>query len=100
MLYRHSYGDLRVGIELAFYTATAGGYKVLGLKGGIIKPGYLADLVLVKANHLDIEDLPYSLLNLKDHYIEVVIVNGKIAYHKDQREHILKIIKNERKYLK
>jgi len=100
MLYRHSYGDLRVGIELAFYTATAGGYKVLGLKGGIIKPGYLADLVLVKANYLDIEDLPYSLLNLKDHSIEVVIVNGRIAYYKDQKEHILKIIKNERKYLK
>ena len=100
MLYRHSYGDLRIGIETAFYIATAGGYKVLGLDGGIIKPGYLADLILVNSDHFDIEDIPYSLLALKDNFIEAVIVGGKIVYSRDQRRDILRIIENEKKYLR
>ncbi|NJE04840.1 amidohydrolase [Thermococcus sp. M36] len=67
-----------------FRWATAGGAKALKLKAGLIKPGYLADLVLINARK------PQFLLgeNLYSHIVystrgsdvELVMVNGEVVY--------------------
>lgn len=67
-----------------FGWATLGGARALKLKAGLIKPGYLADLVLVNARKpqfLPGKD-PYSqvVYSTRGSDVELVMVNGEIVY--------------------
>lgn len=64
------------------YSATEGGYKILGIDGGRIAEGSLADLILVDLSlpemvpcHNLISNLVYSA---NGHVVDTTIVNGKV----------------------
>jgi len=65
LLQRHSYWDTRVKAIDVFKSATENGYKLLGLKGGKIKEGYIADLAIFDSNFI------YPLL--KDRIISNIV---------------------------
>ncbi|NJE48419.1 amidohydrolase [Thermococcus sp. 9N3] len=69
-----------------FGMATVGGARALGLKAGLIEPGYLADLVLINADKPWFRPLEnvYSLLvySARGSDVEKVVVNGKVAWAK------------------
>jgi cytosine/adenosine deaminase-related metal-dependent hydrolase len=79
---RHNYWDARVTAKDALRSATVGGYRLLGLKGGKVAEGYVADLVLLDANEL----YPFSPERLVSHVVyyttgdavKKLIVSGKI----------------------
>ena len=67
-----------------FLWATLGGARALRLKAGLIKPGYLADLVLLNARKprfLPGEN-PYShvVYSARGSDVELSIVNGEVVY--------------------
>ncbi|WP_457750903.1 amidohydrolase family protein [Thermococcus sp.] len=67
-----------------FRWATVGGAKALGLKTGLIKPGYLADLILLNARKPQFlpGENPYShiVYSARGSDIELVVVNGEVVY--------------------
>ncbi|AJC71889.1 amidohydrolase [Thermococcus guaymasensis DSM 11113] len=69
-----------------FGMATVGGARALGLKAGLIEPGYLADLVLINAKKPWFKpgENVYSLLvySARGSDVEMVVVNGAIAHRK------------------
>ncbi|NJE02723.1 amidohydrolase family protein [Thermococcus sp. MV11] len=73
-----------------FGMATLFGARALGLRAGLIKPGYLADLVLINAEKpwfRPMENL-YSLLvySARGSDVEVVVVDGRVVYEKGPGE--------------
>ncbi|WP_297073765.1 amidohydrolase [Thermococcus sp.] len=67
-----------------FGMATLFGARALGLRAGLIKPGYLADLVLINADKpwfMPMENV-YSLLvySARGSDVEKVVINGKIVW--------------------
>ena len=67
-----------------FLWATVGGVRALGLKAGLIKPGYLADLILLntrKPQFLPGEN-PYShiVYSARGSDVEMSVINGEIVY--------------------
>ncbi|WP_297535579.1 amidohydrolase [Thermococcus sp.] len=69
-----------------FGMATLFGARALGVKAGLLKPGYLADLVLIKADKpwfKPLENL-YSLLvySARGSDVEMTVVNGRILHRK------------------
>ncbi|ASJ03346.1 amidohydrolase [Thermococcus profundus] len=73
-----------IGSRDIFRWATVGGAKALGIKAGLIKSGYLADLVLINAKKpqfLPGKD-PYSHLvhSARGSDVEMVVVGGEIVY--------------------
>ncbi|MPW39279.1 amidohydrolase family protein [Thermococcus sp. 101 C5] len=67
-----------------FYWATVGGAEALGLKAGLIKEGYLADLVLIntkKLHFLPKENvLSHIVYSAKGSDVEKVFVGGELIY--------------------
>ncbi|ASJ12806.1 amidohydrolase family protein [Thermococcus thioreducens] len=67
-----------------FRWATAGGARALKLKAGLIKPGYLADLVLINARKpqfLPGENLySHIVYSTRGSDVELVMVNGEVVY--------------------
>lgn len=67
-----------------FYWATVGGAKSLGLKAGLIKEGYLADLVLInvkKLHFLPKENmLSHIVYSARGSDVEKVFVGGELIY--------------------
>lgn len=67
-----------------FYWATVGGAEALGLKAGLIKEGYLADLVLIntkKLHFLPRENvLSHIVYSAKGSDVEKVFVGGELIY--------------------
>ncbi|NJE01345.1 amidohydrolase family protein [Thermococcus sp. JdF3] len=67
-----------------FRWATVGGAKALGLRAGLIKPGYLADLVLINARKTQFlpGENPHShvVYSARGSDVELVMVNGEIVY--------------------
>ena len=86
---RHNYWDTRVKAIDAFRSATVNGYELLGVKGGLIKEGYVADLALLDGEQL----YPFKRERLYSHLVyyatgeivKGVIVNGKILDKKHLR---------------
>lgn len=79
----------RITVEQAFYLATAGGAKSLGLQTGQIKAGFAADLQIVKAplnlTPLTPEDrLAQLLFRHTQNQIKAVYVQGKLIHQKEQ----------------
>jgi 5-methylthioadenosine/S-adenosylhomocysteine deaminase len=74
-----------------FGMATHFGANALGLRAGLIRPGYLADLLLINADKpwfLPGENI-YSLLvySARGSDVEVVLVNGEIVHRKPEWDH-------------
>ncbi len=67
-----------------FRWATLGGARALRLKAGLVKPGYLADLVLLNARKPQFLPgaNPYShvVYSARGSDVELVMVNGKVVY--------------------
>ncbi|MEM3357635.1 MAG: amidohydrolase family protein [Metallosphaera sp.] len=86
LLQRHNYWSTEINASDVFMAATFNGYKMLGLKGGKIEPGYLADLVLIDKYQL----YPWIENRILSHVVynpprsvDIVIVAGKIIYKKN-----------------
>jgi len=67
-----------------FRWATVGGAAALKLKAGLIKPGYLADLLLVNARKPQFlpGENPYShiVYSARGSDVELAVVNGEVVY--------------------
>lgn len=90
LLQRHSYWDTSIKARHVFISTTLRGYELLGIKGGCIREGYVADLVLLNAKSITLQPIRKDnlLSNLvysaTGNEIEIVIINGKIIYNKKQ----------------
>lgn len=69
-----------------FEIATIGGARALGIKAGLIREGYLADLLLIDARKPWFKPMesPYSLLvySTRGSDVALTMVNGKIVWKK------------------
>lgn len=67
-----------------FKLATAGGARALGIKAGLIREGYLADLLLINARKpwFKPRENPYSLIvySARGSDVEMTVVNGEPVY--------------------
>ncbi|NON63611.1 amidohydrolase [Acidianus sp. RZ1] len=92
LLQRHSYWDTRIKALDVFTAATLNGYKLLGVKGGKIKPGYVADLALFDKYSLRPLAKDRLLSNIvylsTGDYIKKTILNGKIYDKKELTQKI------------
>ncbi|ADN51127.1 amidohydrolase [Vulcanisaeta distributa] len=90
LLQRHSYWDVSIKAIHAFKAATLNGYKLLGLNGGCVNNGCVADLVLLDLGSPRLQ--PARLDNILSNIVysadgsdvDMVIVNGKIIYDKSR----------------
>jgi cytosine/adenosine deaminase-related metal-dependent hydrolase len=75
--------------------ATVNGYRSVGLRGGLIAPGYLGDVTV-----LDIKDPrinPLNKLNVVNNIVyssnggmvKYLVVNGKVVYGPHNREELI-----------
>ncbi len=84
LLQKHKYWDPTIGHPLdVFRSATLNGAKALGFKAGLIKEGYLADLIIVdpKENMFPLQDYYTSIVySMKRDNVEKLIVDGKLIY--------------------
>lgn len=73
-----------------YQAATADGYRILGLKGGKITEGALADIVLLKANHptmVPCHSLVSNLVYAADgSLVDTTIVDGKVLVRHGKAE--------------
>lgn len=103
LLQRHSYWDMSIKAYHVFKAATEEGYKLIGVKGGRVEKGYIADFVLIRKDPLyplrKDRILSNIVYNSVGEYVEKVIVNGKIVYDEDKlitfnkrREELLKLL--------
>lgn len=102
LLYRHSYWSTSVKAIDALRSATYEGYKLLGIKGGRIEEGFVADLALLHVKKL----YPFSLDRLVSHIVYTidasavkgVITNGYLRT-RDELERKLPDLINRLHYL-
>ncbi|MEM3938974.1 MAG: amidohydrolase [Saccharolobus sp.] len=102
LLQRHSYWDTSIKASHIFKAATEEGYRLIGLKGGKIEKGYLADIVLLRKDYLyplrKDRMLSNIVYNAVGDYVEKVIINGKIVYDRamtkfeERRKELLKLL--------
>ncbi len=74
--------------ETAFRLATEKGFEAVGIKGGRILEGYVADLILINTDSPHLQPLydPLSqvVYSAKSSDIDTVICNGKVIMEKGQ----------------
>ncbi|AMQ17900.1 amidohydrolase family protein [Thermococcus peptonophilus] len=73
-----------------FEMATVGGARALGIKAGLIREGYLSDLLLIDARKswFQPKENPYSLLvySARGSDVALTMVNGKIVWKREKNE--------------
>lgn len=92
LLNRHSYWNTELDASNVFNMATLNGYRFIGLKGGIITPGYVADLVIIDGKSIRLN--PLTKRNVVSNIVysatgadvEKVLVEGKLVYDREERE--------------
>ncbi|MCY0859040.1 MAG: amidohydrolase [Sulfolobaceae archaeon] len=96
LLYRHSYWSTSVKAIDAFRSATYEGYKLLKVKGGKIREGYVADLVLLDAKRLYplFKDrlISHIVYTATGDMVKAVIVNGNMRTKDEILERLPKLI--------
>ncbi|MCY0850960.1 amidohydrolase [Sulfuracidifex metallicus] len=93
LLQRHSYWDLWVKASHVLEASTLNGYKLIGINGGEIKRGKVADLVILdrrsmlplKSDRI-VSNLVY---NVTGNSVNTVIVGGEISYDVSRKETFL-----------
>ncbi|RLE56714.1 MAG: amidohydrolase [Thermoprotei archaeon] len=110
LLHRHGYWSTDINAQHVFTAATVRGYELLNIKGGVIAPGYVADLVLI-----DVEKAPLQPLR-RDNVlstlvycvcgrdVEMTMVSGKVVYWRKRdeekwRERAMEIANKLNKYM-
>lgn len=97
LLQRNNYWDASaLTAEDALIMATRNGYRAVGLKGGLIEPGYLADIVIL--NHEDPKVNPLNKHNIIKNIVysytgsmvKMSIINGKPVYGPHNRIKLIK----------
>ncbi|GAB6944812.1 amidohydrolase [Vulcanisaeta sp. JCM 14467] len=90
LLQRHSYWDVSIKALHAFKAATINGYRLLGLNGGCVGSGCVADLVLLDLGSPRLQPIRGDNLLSNIVYsadgsdVDMVIVNGRIVYDKSR----------------
>jgi cytosine/adenosine deaminase-related metal-dependent hydrolase len=96
LLQRNNYWDAKaLTAKEALLMATVNGYRSVGLRGGLIAPGYLGDVTV-----LDIKDPrinPLNKLNVANNIVyssnggmvKYLVVNGKVVYGPHNREELI-----------
>ena len=90
LLQRHSYWDVSIKALHAFKAATVNGYKLLGLNGGCIGSGCVADLVLLDLSSPRLQPvrddniLSNIVYSADGSDVDMVIVNSKIVYDRSR----------------
>jgi len=88
LLQRHSYWDVSIKAYHAFKAATINGYSLLGLRGGCLDSGCVADVVLLDSRNprlqpLRMDNLLSNIVYSADgSVVDLVLVNGKIVYER------------------
>jgi 5-methylthioadenosine/S-adenosylhomocysteine deaminase len=98
---KHHFGADSITAGQVLLNATENGYRALGIKGGKIEKGYLADLILIDLRHYSmvpgvdlISNLVYSA---KDDSVRYSIINGRIIMEDGKVEGEEAIITNAMK---
>ncbi|ABP96166.1 amidohydrolase [Metallosphaera sedula] len=103
LLQRHNYWSTGITAVDVFRASSVNGYKMLGIRGGEIRPGYVADLVLLSKYEvypLTKERLLSHLVYNPPKEVEKVIIQGKIVYQKnDFRDRLKKLLEKLSLYL-
>ncbi|MGC9106443.1 MAG: amidohydrolase [Thermoprotei archaeon] len=94
---RHNYWDDRIGARDVFKMATEEGYKLIGVRGGRVEEGYVADLALLDAEEL----YPFKGDRLLSHIVyyatgdivKAVIVNGELKSKEWIRSRKIQLVK-------
>ncbi|MFP3240857.1 MAG: amidohydrolase family protein, partial [Caldivirga sp.] len=96
LLQRNNYWDAKaLTAKEALLMATVNGYRSVGLRGGLIAPGYLGDVTV-----LDVKDPrinPLNKLNVANNIVyssnggmvKYLVVNGKVVYGPHNREELI-----------
>ncbi len=89
LLQRHSYWDVSIKALHALKAATLNGYRLLGLNGGCIDRGCIADIVLLDARSPRMQPLrPDNIISnivysATGSDVVTTIVNGRVVYDRD-----------------
>ena len=93
LLYRHNYWDVRLKAKDSLTYATLNGYRILGIKGGIIGVGYIADIVAINMKNpwLKPKLNPLSLVvyTACRSDIDYVIIEGEVKVSPDIKEELI-----------
>ncbi|GAB6946410.1 amidohydrolase [Vulcanisaeta sp. JCM 16161] len=96
LLQRHSYWDVGIKAIHAFKAATINGYKLLGLNGGCINNGCVADLVLLDLSSPRLQParddniLSNIVYSADGSDVDMVIVDGKVIYDRSRDYPVLR----------
>lgn len=90
LVQRHSYWDLWVKASHVLQASTINGYKLVGVYGGEIKEGMVADMVILdprKARPLSQERVISNVVyNVTGDAVRKVIVDGNVVYDDEVKE--------------
>lgn len=92
LFYRSLYWDISLSYTDVFKMLTYNSYKALGINGGLVREGYVADLVVLDKLNIFSDDLNTAIRTLfnnfcKDH-VEMTIVAGNLSYIREDYEKI------------
>ena len=96
LMQRSNYWDATVlNASDALTMATVNGYRAVGLRGGLIAPGYLGDVVVLELNNPSVN--PLNRLNIINNVVfsytgssvKYVIINGELAYGPHNRQRLI-----------
>ncbi|WP_338600333.1 amidohydrolase [Sulfolobus tengchongensis] len=94
LLQRHSYWDVEIKAHHVFKASTEEGYKLIGIKGGRIEEGYVADIVLLEKDNLYplkkdriLSNIAYNAVG---EHVRKVIVNGKLVYDEEKHKELFR----------
>ncbi|BDR91349.1 amidohydrolase [Vulcanisaeta souniana] len=96
LLQRHSYWDVGIKAIHAFKAATLNGYRLLGINGGCINKGCIADLVLLDLSSPRLQPVRYDNILSNIVYsadgsdVSMSMVNGRIIYDRDRDYELLR----------
>ncbi|ABN69329.1 amidohydrolase [Staphylothermus marinus F1] len=104
LLYRHYYKDTRLRLGATYSYVVLNGYRVMGIKGGYIKEGYPANLVVYDIDAL--KNTPLHSGNLLSRFIlgngfipHYIVVDGHIIYDSSKHDELVKRLEDSIVYL-
>ncbi len=104
LLYRHNYWDTRLSIKYVYPRLVLNNYKIIGIEGGIIKPGYPAHITLlridpIKHTPLKKDNVLARLILSSEFYVDYTIINGIIRYDSSLFEEYIDKVRNSLQYI-